>query len=303
MLTPAIDRYLELRRALGHKLDRSEPMLRSFARYVQTRGETHVTGPSALAWAAQSATARQRARRLMVIIGLARFLHAEDPHHEIPPRALACPIPPRPLPYIFSEEEIRRLAHAANQLPPRGSLRPLTFNTLFNLLAVTGLRISEALELRIDDFTRHGLIIRETKFRKSRLVPLHESTVAALTRYLARRQRLATHTDHIFLSLRRTPLCYATAYRTFRLLCASIGLASSPRVRLPRLHDFRHTVAVRALEACPQNRDQVTPHVLALSTYLGHASLRATYWYLQSTPQLLRDIAGSAEVWMNGGPR
>ncbi|HEY3642749.1 MAG TPA: tyrosine-type recombinase/integrase [Xanthobacteraceae bacterium] len=300
MLTAAIDRYLELRRALGHKLQTSEVMLRSFARYARTRGETHITGSSALAWAALTPTARQRAKRLTVIIGLARFLHAEDPRHEIPPRALACPTPPRPLPYIFSAEEIRRLAHAANQLPPRRTLRPLTFSTLFSLLAVTGLRISEALELRIDDFTRDGLIVRETKFHKSRLVPLHESTAAALTRYLERRQQLTTYTDHIFVSLGRTPICYATAYRTFRLLCANIGLPSSPRVRL---HDLRHTVAVRALEACPEGRDQVTPHILALSTYLGHASLRGTYWYLQTTPQLLYDIAGAAEDWMNGGPR
>jgi integrase/recombinase XerD len=300
MLTPAIDRYLELRRALGYKLETSEIMLRSFARHAQARGETRITGSSALAWAAQTPTARQRAKRLTVLIGLARFLHAEDPLHEVPPRPLAFPTPPRPLPYIFSGEEIRRLAHAANQLPPHRSLRPLTFSTLFSLLAVTGLRISEALELRMDDFTRDGLIVRETKFHKSRLVPLHESTAAALTRYLERRQRLATLTDHIFVSLKRTPLCYATAYRTFRLLCADIGLSSSPQVRL---HDLRHTVAVRALEACPQDRDQVTPHILALSTYLGHASLRGTYWYLQTTPQLLRDIAGAAEGWMNGGPR
>jgi integrase/recombinase XerD len=300
MLTPAIDRYLELRRALGHKLETGEIMLRSFARYAQTRGETHLTGSSAHAWAAQTPTAPQRARRLTVLIGLAQFLHAEDPRHEIPARALACPMPPRPLPYIFSPEEIRRLAHAANQLLPHRSLRPLTFSTLFSLLAVTGLRISEALELRMDDFTRDGLIVRETKFHKSRLVPLHETTAAALIRYLERRQRLATLTDHIFVSLKRTPLCYAIAYRTFRLLCANIGLSSSPRVRL---HDLRHTVAVRALEACPQDRDQVTPHILALSTYLGHASLRGTYWYLQTTPQLLDDIASAAEGWMNGGPR
>jgi integrase/recombinase XerD len=230
MLTSAIDRYLALRRALGHKLETSEIMLRSFARHAQTRGETHIAGSSALAWAARTPTARQCARRLTVLIGLARFLHAEDPYHEIPSRALACPTPPRPLPYIFSADEIRRLAYAANRLPPRRSLRPLTFSTLFSLLAVTGLRISEALALRMDDFTRDGLIIRETKFHKSRLVPLHESTAAALIRYLERRQQLATVTDHIFVSIKRTPLCYATAYRTFRLLCANIGLPSSPRV-------------------------------------------------------------------------
>ena len=295
MLTSAINNYLELRRALGHKLETSECLLRNFARFAGAQGQSHITASSALAWASQTASARQRAKRLTVLIGFASFLHAEDPRHEIPPRTLVCPPTPRPPPYILSEEEIRRLAHAASQLPPRQSLRPLTFQTLFSLLAITGLRISEALELRIGDFTRDGLVIRETKFRKSRLVPLHESAVAALTRYLARRQLLGPDTDHIFVSIRRTPICYHTAWRTFRRLCNSVGL--SPRVRL---HDLRHTVAVRALEACPKDRDQVTPHMLALSTYLGHSSLRGTYWYLESTPQLLRDIAEAGEAWIKG---
>lgn len=296
MLTSDIDRYLELRRALGHKLDTSECLLRSFARYAAFVGQRHITASSALAWASQTVSARQRAKRLTVLIGFARFLHAEDPCHEIPPRTLICPPTPRPSPYILTQNEIQRLADAASELPPRRSLRPLTFHTLFSLLAVTGLRISEALELRMDDFTRDGLVIRETKFRKSRLVPLHESAAAALTRYLARRQLLAPHTDHVFVSIRRTPVCYETARRTFRLLRNKVGL--SPRVRL---HDLRHTVAVRALEACPKDRDQVTPHMLALSTYLGHSSLSGTYWYLQSTPQLLRDIADAGEAWIKGG--
>lgn len=110
MLTPAIDRYLELRRALGHKLERSESILGSFARYAQTRGETLVTGPSALAWASQTRSTRQRAKRLRAVIGLAKFLHAEDPRHEVPSQALVGPTPPRRLPYIFSADEIRRLS-------------------------------------------------------------------------------------------------------------------------------------------------------------------------------------------------
>jgi integrase len=296
MLTSAIDRYLELRRALGHKLETSECHLRSFARYAAPLREDHLTASSALAWASQSTSARQRAKRLTVLIGFARFLHAEDPCHEIPPRTLICPPTPRPPPYILTQDEIQRLADAASELPPRRSLRPLTFHTLFSLLAVTGLRISEALELRIGDFTRDGLVIRETKFRKSRLVPLHESAAAALTRYLAQRQLLATDIDHVFVSIKRTPICYYTAWHTFRLLCSKVGLP--PGVRL---HDLRHTVAVRALEACPKDRDQITPHMLALSTYLGHSSLSGTYWYLQSTPQLLRDIAEAGEAWIKGG--
>jgi integrase/recombinase XerD len=207
MLSQDLDRYLELRRALGHKLEGGETLLRSFVRHAQAQGESHISTASAFAWAAQTRTGHQSSRRLRVVVSLARFLHAEDPRHEIPPRSQACPLPPRPLPYIFSPEQTRSLIQAAGQLRPCRSLRPLTFSTLFGLLAVTGLRISEALELRVQDFTNDGLVIRETKFRKNRLVPLHESTAVALARYLDRRLKLVTATDHIFVSARRTPIC------------------------------------------------------------------------------------------------
>lgn len=303
MLTSTIDRYLELRRALGYKLDTTEYLLRNFARVADERGDTHLTSQTALEWAARATTSRQSDKRLCIVIGLARFVHAEDSRHEIPPRETARPAPTRPMPYIFSKEEIQRVGQAALQLPPQGSLRPMTFSTLFNLLAVTGLRISEALKLQIEDFTPDGLIIRETKFHKSRLVPLHETTEAALVRYLERRQRIASATGRFFISLRRTPLCYATARRMFRQLCIEAGMNGTPR---PRLHDLRHTAAVRALEACPNARDQVTAHMLALSTYLGHASLQGTYWYLHSSPQLMHDVANAAQAWMTaekGGKR
>jgi integrase/recombinase XerD len=172
--------------------------------------------------------------------------------------------------------------------------------TLFNLLAVTGLRISEALNLEIEDFTPDGLVIRETKFRKSRLVPLHESAAAALTRYLERRQRVPTENDRFFVSSRRTPICYETAYRMFRTLCAETGIGGAPPAPRPRLHDLRHTVAVRMLQGCPNVRDEVTLHMLALSTYLGHSSLQGTYWYLHSAPELMQDIANTSHTWMTG---
>lgn len=300
MLMSSIDRYLELRRALGYKLDTDEVMLRSFARFAQQRKQIHIASPTVLAWAAGSTTARQRDKRTRAIVGFARFLHAEDSRHEIPPRPLPCSAHIRPLPHIFSQQEILRLAQAAAQLPPLGSLRPLMFSTLYSLLAVTGLRISEALSLRLDDVTPDGLVIRDTKFHKNRLVPLHETTTCALERYLARRLRVASEDDHLFVSLKGTPLCYATASRTFRQLCASAKLDGAPPARRPRLHDLRHTAAVRALEACPHARDQVTPHMLALSTYLGHGSVRGTYWYLQSSPRLMHDVAGAAEAWLAG---
>lgn len=300
MLMTMVDRYLKLRRALGYKLESTEDLLRSFVRFAVERRDTHIISQTALAWAACATTARQRDKRLRTIVGLARFLHAEDPCHEIPPRSKGLPARTRPTPYIFSPQEIQHLGQAAARLGPPRSLRPLTFSTLFNLLSVTGLRISEALSLRIEDFTADGLIIRETKFHKSRLVPLHETTQAALLRYLERRQRIASPSDRLFISLRRTAICYATAYRMFRKLCVQASVHGAPPLPRPRLQDLRHTTAVRALEACPNARDQVTPHILALSTYLGHASLRGTYWYLHSSPRLMEDIAGASEAWMKG---
>jgi integrase len=301
MLTTAIDRYLELRRALGYKLATDEVILRSFARYAHGRSQTHVVSQTALEWADRSTTARQRDRRTRAVIGFARFLHAEDARHEFPPRPLPGSAHVRPMPHIFSKQEIARLSQAAAQLPPASSLRPMTFGTLYNLIAVAGLRISEALSLLLSDITPDGLVIRETKFLKSRLLPLHETTVCALARYLEQRQRVATKDEHLFVSLKGTAVCYETARRTFRQLCANAGLDGAPPARRPRLHDLRHTAAVRALEACPHARDQVTPHMLALSTYLGHASVRGTYWYLQSSSRLMQDVAGAAEAWLAGG--
>lgn len=301
MLMSAIDRYLELRRSLGYRLTTAESSLRSFARYAAEHGDRHVRRDRAQGWAARASTPRQRAKGLALLRPLAQFLHAEDTRHELLPRPLVDLNPARPLPYLFSSADLQRVVQAAGRLPPGHSLRPHTFRTLFGLLGVTGLRISEALSLRFSDVTPDGLVIRDTKFRKHRLVPLHATTAAALAQYLERRQRLPTATDHVFVSLKRTPLCYETAHRTFREVCVRIGLARSREGRRPRLHDLRHSVAVRALEACPPARKEVTPHVLALSTYLGHASLRSTYWYLQSSPRLLRDIADAGELWMTGG--
>ena len=196
-------------------------------------------------------------------------------------------------PFIFTELQIRQLLKQAASLPPSESLRPWTYCTLFSLLAVTGLRISEALALRFDDITADGLVIRETKFHKSRLVPLHPSAQAGLGRYLERRRQLGGGGDHVFISMRRRGLCYSAVLETFRALVREIGLQpdsgrSGPR---PRIHDFRHSWTVRSLENCPPGYDYVRQHVLAVSTYLGHVKLAGTFVYLHTTPQLLSDIA------------
>lgn len=300
MLMPTIDRYLALRRALGSKLVTAEWLLRSFARFATAQGDRYIVSHTAITWAQQTTTAHQCHRRLKVITMLARFLHAEDPRHEIPPEDVFCSAYSRPLPYIFTEEELQRLIQHARQLGPVGSLRPHMYSTLFGLLAVSGLRISEALSLRLGDVTNDGLIVRETKFHKSRLVPLHESTTAALGRYLELRQCVESDDDHLFVSVRRTKLSHSSVHQVFRQLSVAAGIPRQPGTQQVRLHDFRHTVAVRALQACPCTREQVTPHMLALTTYLGHGSVRSTFWYLQSTPQLMRDIAEASETWMQG---
>jgi len=300
MLTSSLDRYLGIRRALGFKLDCTEYYLHRFVRLANERGDTHITHQTAMDWAAQAATPRQRNKCMTMVIGLAQFLHAEDSHHQIPTRDNNYPTPPRPTPYIFSSQEIQRLSEAAQRIGRSGSLRRLTFTTLYNLLAVTGLRISEALNLKIDEFTPEGLVIHETKFRRSRLVPLHATTAAAMSTYLERRRHAPSNHDRFFVSSRRKPLCYATVIRMFRRLCVETGIRGAPPLPRPRLHDLRHSVAVRMLAACPNDSNQVTLHMLALSTYLGHSSLRGTYWYLHSSPPLMLGMAEASEAWFSG---
>jgi integrase len=181
------------------------------------------------------------------------------------------------------------------------TLRRATYSTLFGLLACTGLRLSEAIHLRYGDITDDGLVIRRTKFRKSRLVPIHESTRAALERYLQQRCVYAPLDDHVFISLRRKPLLVADAERAMRLAACKIGLRLVPGEPRPTIHALRHTFTVRALESCPDDRDRITQHMVALSTYLGHGHVAHTYWYLEATPQLMKDISERSERFVAGG--
>ena len=300
MLMEAVDHYLYVRRALGYRLESAEWHLRSYARFATERGDHYIAVRTAIAWAEQSPSQHQRHRRLRRIIDLARFLHAEDGRHEIPPDGVFCGQQHRPVPYIFADEEIRLLLREAGRLGPPGSLRPHTYQTLFGILAVSGLRVSEALSLRIHDFTPDGLVIRRAKFQKHRLVPLHETSVAMLGRYLGRRRLIAGNDDHIFVSLRRRKLSYGIVIQTFHELCTAAGLPRQAGAWNLRLLDLRHTLAVRALEASPDDRDRVAQHMLALTTYLGHACIQSTYWYLEATPQLMKDIASRCEAFVKG---
>src|SRR6266404_3512131 len=297
MLIQAVETYLAVRRAADFKLDAVERYLHSFAQFATAQGDTHVVTHTALAWAEQGVSEPQRHHRLSVVVRFARFSHADDPRHEVPPARLFAGHRRRRTPYLFREEDLQALLAQAARLGPPDSLRPYTDSTLLGLLAVTGLRISEALALRFKDVTPEGLVIRETKFRKSRLVPLHATTTAALQQYLAQRSDLALDDDHLFVSQRRRPLSYHTVLDTFHALLSAAGIPAEPACPRPRLMDLRHTFASRALERCPDGRDHIGRHMLALTTYMGHARVKSTYWYLQRTPQLLGDIAQACEAF------
>ena len=172
--------------------------------------------------------------------------------------------------------------------------------TLFGLLAATGLRISEALALHTDDFTDDGLIVRQTICQKSRLVPLHDSVRLALERYLSdRRKRGLVATSLFVFATGRVP-AYGTVAAIFRRLARSIDLKGGPGKKRPRMHGLRHTFAVRSLEQCPHDRNTVNSHMVALSTYLGHTYVGNTYWYLEATPILMRQIAAAGEAFHQG---
>jgi integrase/recombinase XerD len=192
------------------------------------------------------------------------------------------------------------VAHA-QRLGPAGSLRPHTYSTLFGLLAATGLRVAEARALLLSDIMPDGLRVRESKFKKSRLVPLHETTWAALERYLERRQRVAGNSPHLFGSRRGSKLSHTVVIQTFHKVLQAAGIPSEPGKSHPRLMDLRHTFATRALEACPDERDHVGQHLLALTTYMGHTCVASTYWYLESVPELMSDIARRCEAFVYGG--
>jgi integrase len=296
MLRAQAEDYLALRRTLGFRLDRAARRLRAFVQFATAQGDTHVRASTAVAWAAEAPSPAARHVRLRTIWRLARFLHAEDPAHEIPPATLFPAPTRRRLPYIYAPEELAALVAAAGRLRTTYPLRRQVYATLLGLLAATGLRVSEALDLRLGDVLPDGILqIRRTKFGKSRLIPLHPTVVAALRRYLATRSRQAIPDDHVFISAGHRRIASSTMHDTFHRVLRLAGIAPDQHPR-PRIHDLRHTVATRALQQCATRRETVARHVVALATYLGHADIADTYWYLEATPELLADMAAAAEA-------
>ncbi|WP_265303829.1 tyrosine-type recombinase/integrase [Verminephrobacter eiseniae] len=297
MLSQTIQNYIDMRRAGGFQFGCQAGFLHSFASFATAREERHVRASTAIEWAGQVAKTPQRAHRLWVVIRFARFARADDARHEVPLPVFGSETWPRRAPYILSQDEIARLMQVASDFgthPMQGA----TYGTLIGLLACTGLRISEALRLRWSDITPDGLLIRNTKFRKNRLVVLHDSSRTALQRYHAQWRSTTSPDDSVFVSLRGTPLIRECVDRVFQELVNRAGLPRTPDVPRITPHALRHTFAVRALQTCPDGRDRVARHMVALSTYLGHVDAAATYWYLQATPELMRDISSRCEQFV-----
>lgn len=299
MLAQAVEAYLSVRRACGFKMRNQQRNLRHFAKFAGARGEHHVHAATAVEWASRAPSIKTRARRLGDVRRFVRYLQVEDSRHELPPAIFGSENHLRLSPYILSVEDIQRLVHASSQ---RGAspFRRQTFSTLFGLLACTGLRLSEAVNLRYTDVTPDGLVIRCTKFGKTRLVPLHETANAELERYLKHRRRRAAIDDHVFVLPQGRRLQTQTVQAEFRILVKKLGFPRGPGRRHPTPHSFRHSFAVHALQSCPDGRDRITQHMVALSTYLGHATVASTYWYLEATPELMTDISERCENFVRG---
>jgi integrase len=291
--------YLDYRRRLGFRLCSEGKMLLAFARHADRAGHRGpLTTELALGWArlpAETAPLYQ-ARRLQVVRGFARYRFIFDPATEVPPEGLLGPAQRRVTPHIYSEAELAALLAAARRLRSPSGLRSQTYATLIGLLSCTGMRVSEVLRLdRADMDPDHGtLTIREAKFHKSRLVPLHPTALQALVSYGRFRDRCypIPRTDTVFVSEQGTPLIYSTVRITFRKLRTQLPALPRPGERAPRIHDLRHTFACRRLLRWYAEGANLDHTVLTLSTYLGHAQVSDTYWYLTAIPELL-DLAAA----------
>ena len=295
----ALADYLSLRRSLGYKLRRSEKLLQQFIDFLEAAGAQTITTKHAVAWACQPENGGTSwwAHRLSVVRVFANYLHAVDATAEVPPRDLLPCGPHRASPYLYTEEEIAALIEAASML--RSPLRVATYQTLIGLLAVTGMRVGEAIALDGHDFdARHGvLLIRHAKFNKTRELPLHPTAAAALRRYLAcrNRQRYAARIPAMFISTAGTRLLYCNVQWTFQRLVRQAGLAPRTARCRPRIHDLRHAFAVSTLLDAYRDGADTQQRLTLLSTYLGHVDPAASYWYLSAAPELLAKAAERLE--------
>ena len=294
LLRKSLEEYLAIRRAAGFALRDTARILNRFVAFAEQHRTEVVTTQLALQWAQQPVHAQPawRARRLNTVRLFARHLSAQDPRTEIPPAGLLPPGYSRREPYLYSDDEIERLLQAARDLPSPTGLRAWTYATFLGLLAVTGMRVGEALHLDREDVDlEQGLLtLRHTKFGKDRYVPIHPTTQKALLDYQRYRDRIypTATTPSFFLGEHGRRLKKTTVGTTFLKLSRQIGLRGPTQSRGPRLHDLRHRFAVRTMLNWYRTGADVEAQLPKLSTYLGHVNVRSTYWYFTAAPELLQ---------------
>lgn len=292
--------YLSLRRALGFRLIEAEVYLKDFCAFMETRGDIVVTAALALEWSMAPAHIRPTswAARLTTVRQFARYLKGFEPQTEVAGTRLLPFRPRRCKPYIYSQREIRQLMAAAKVMPSRQTLRPWTVRTLIGLLAVTGMRLGEALVLTREDVDLKAgvLTIRGSKFLKSRLVPLHPSTSRALADYAQRRdaclrERWGVRDPNFLLTGRGREFNVSQVHKAFYAISRTVGLRGPGINRGPRLHDMRHRFATETLLRWSRSGMEIDREMPTLSTYLGHSNISDTYWYLSAHPELMRHAA------------
>jgi integrase len=292
-LREAVEDYLTMRRGLGFKLREAGKGLADFVSFLEEQGVDYITTSLALEWAQRPSSAQpaEWARRLSYVRGFARYQRAIDPRTEIPPAKLLPHRPRRATPYLYTDREIERLLDAALKLAPSDGLRRWSYHALFGLLIVSGMRISEAIGLKLEDVDLSAgiLTVRAAKLGKSRLVPLHDSTRQVLANYKLRRDDFLTGrlASYFFISPLGNHLNMSNVHRTFYQLSRQIGLRDPDSSSGPRLHDFRHQFAVETLLRWYRAGEDVERRLPVLSTYLGHVHLSDTYWYLTACPELM----------------
>ena len=309
----ALAEYVTVRRALGTQLREPAVTLGHFVAFLEGEGANFITTQLALRWACQPDGVQRAtwARRLSMVRRFAAWLSAFDPRTQVPPRRLLNTRHRRPKPHIFTDQEMEQLMTELARLPSPTGLRALTYVTLIGLLAATGLRPGEPLALDILDVDlKDGVLaIRQTKFGKSRFVPVERSTLAALTDYAERRDELrpGRRTDAFLVSERGTRLEHCAVRRTFARVSCAIGLRAPTEARRigrgPRLQDFRHTFATRRLVDWYRAALDVEREMPKLTTYLGHVDVGHTYWYIEAVPELLQLATEYLTTRQRGGTR
>ena len=293
-LQKALEEYLAVRWAMGFKLHLAGRLLHRFVEFAEKQKTSFITAKLALEWATQPKDAQpaQWANRLGMVRNFARYHSTVDPRTEIPSAELLPYKYRRKPPYIYTDAEISKLIAAAKKLPSPRGLRAPTLSTLFGLLAITGMRMSEPINLdRKDVDLKNGILtIRQTKFDKSRLVPMHSSTVNKLRKYARLRDKLCPKpkSPSFFISGRGTRLTDWTVRRWFVILSHQIGFRGTDDSYGPRLHDLRHGFAIKTLLNWYKSGCDVENNMPILTTYLGHRHVADTYWYISATPELLQ---------------